>query len=90
MRYLEYSKKIRNICIQIQYNEGMAKKLIKARGYDKLKSTIVKKLAVKWGVTEDYIYKILNGERDHEEIFEEYMAAKEGLVAAVEKLIPFN
>jgi len=87
---LEYSKKNGNICIQIQYNEGMSKKIIKARGYDKLKSTIVKKLAVKWGVTEVYIYKILDGERNHEEILEEYMTAKEGLVAAVEKLIPFN
>ena len=74
--------------MQIQYNEGMAKRNIKLDGYDKLKATIVKILATQRGVSEDYIYKVLRGDRKGEEIIEEYKAARESLVAAVKKLTP--
>lgn len=57
---------------------------------DPLKTVLVEKIAYKRGVTPDYVYKILRGERNNPEIFEEYMTAREGLVEAVEQLVPFN
>lgn len=79
-----------NICILIEDNEDMVKKCIAQGGKDNFKAIIVTKIAKKRGVTKDYIYKILSGERNHPEIFEEYMTASEGLVEAVNQLVPFN
>ena len=74
--------------MQIQYNEGMAKKNNKLGGYDKFKATIVKIIATKRGVSKDYVYKVLRGDRKEDNIVEEYEAAREALAKAVEKLAP--
>ncbi len=71
----------------------MAKTYIKVDRYDKLKSVLVKRLASKHALSEDYIYKILSGDRENDKaeiILEEYMTAREGLLNAVKELIPFN
>lgn len=68
----------------------MAKKITVQRGKDSLKTTLVAKIAEKRGLTKRYIYQILAGERKDDEIFEQYMTAREGLVEAVEQLVPFN
>lgn len=72
--------------MQIQYNEGMAKRNSKLGGYDKFKATIVKIIATKRGVSKDYIYKVLRGDRKDDAIVEEYRLAREELIKAVEKL----
>ncbi len=46
---------------------------------DNQKTLLVKKLAEKHGVSEDYIYKIINGERICETIFADYMKLDEAL-----------
>jgi hypothetical protein len=74
--------------MQIQYNEGMAKRNNKLEGYDKFKATIVKIIAAKRGVSKDYVYKVLRGDRKEDKIVEEYEAAREALAKAVEKLAP--
>ena len=74
--------------MQIQYNEGMAKRNSKLGGYDKFKATIVKIIATKRGVSKDYIYKVLRGDRKEDAIIEEYLAARQALVNAIEKLAP--
>lgn len=72
--------------MQIQYNEGMAKRNSKLEGYDKFKATIVKIIAAKRGVSKDYIYKVLRGDRKDDAIVEEYRLAREELIKVVEKL----
>jgi hypothetical protein len=71
--------------MQIQYNEGMAKRNMKQGKYDKLKAMIVKMIADKKGVSEDYIYKVLRGDRKGEAILKEYRAARSKLARAVKK-----
>lgn len=66
----------------------MAKRNIKLGKYDKLKATIIKILATKRGVSEDYMYKVLRGDRKDDEIVREYEEARETLVNAVEKIAP--
>jgi hypothetical protein len=46
---------------------------------DNQKALLVKKLADKHGVTQDYIYKIIDGSRNNEEIFTDYMQMDEAL-----------
>ena len=72
--------------MQIQYNEGMAKRNSKLGGYDKFKATIVKIIATQRGISTDYVYKVLRGDRKEDGIVEEYRAAREALVAAIKKL----
>jgi protein-arginine kinase activator protein McsA len=74
--------------MQIQYNEGMAKRNSKLGGYDKFKATIVKIIATKRGVSKDYVYKVLRGDRKEHNIVQEYEAAREALAKVVEKLTP--
>ena len=68
----------------------MGKNLILTSEKDNLKATLVAKIAEKRGLTKRYIYQILAGDRINPEILDEYMTAREGLVLAVEQLVPFN
>ncbi len=68
----------------------MGKKMIVQEAYDKLKSIICEKLATKHGVTSRYIRMVADGDRENEQIFSDFMAAKEKLRDAVEQLVPFN
>lgn len=47
------------------------------RRKDNQRALIVKKIADKHRVSFSYIYKILNGERENEKIFADYMELKE-------------
>jgi hypothetical protein len=71
----------------------MAKYSNKTIVRDSEKSFLVKKVADMHNVSPRYVYYILNGERENDEIFKTYMDFKEGLnplADAVKKLIPFN
>lgn len=70
----------------------------KTKPKDNQRALIVKKVAEKHGVTPAYVYMILSGERDNEEIFADYMELKENIKAVLENallnevknLVPFN
>lgn len=71
----------------------MAKSSNKTIVRDSEKSFLVKKVAEMHKVSARYVYYILNGERDNDEIFKTYMDLKEGqnvLAEEVKKLIVFN
>jgi hypothetical protein len=56
-------------------------------------ATRVKRTAILVGVSERYVYHVLNGERNSEEVLNIYMQLQEGeqiLINAVKELIPFN
>lgn len=55
--------------------------MIKTRPKDNQRALLVKKVAEKHGVTPRYIYQILNGDRENEEIFADYMELKEQVTA---------
>ena len=60
---------------------------------DSEKTFLVKKVADMHKVSERYVYYILSGERENDEIFKTYMDLKEGnneLAESVKKLIPFK
>lgn len=66
----------------------MAKKITITRSKDTLKRVLVKKIAEKRGLTIRWVDKVVTEKPDHE-ITIEYMTAREGLVEAVNQLIPF-
>ena len=71
----------------------MKKYLSKTIVRDSERSFLVKKVAEMHQVSPRYIYYILNGDRENDEIFKTYMDFKEGhnaLTEEVKKLIPFN
>jgi hypothetical protein len=56
-------------------------------------ATRVKRTADITGVSERYVYRVLNGERRSEKVLGIYMQLQEGenlLLQAVKELIPFN
>ena len=71
----------------------MTKQMNKTTDRDSQRSFIVKKTAEMHRVSTSYVYKIINGDREKEAIFETYMDLVEGtntLVEAVKNLIPLN
>lgn len=71
----------------------MEKKIEKTISHDPQKTWIVKRVAEMHKVSEDYVYKVIRGERDNESIFTTYMDLLEGsneLLKAVEELVPLN
>lgn len=87
---MEFLRKLEYICTLIEDSKDMAKKFIVPKEKDPLKTLLVTKIAEKKGLSKSFIYKILAGDRTEPEILEEYMTAREGLVDAVEQLVPFN
>ena len=70
----------------------MRKNLDKRIGYDPQRPYLVKRTADIHRVSKRYVYMILNGERENEEIFTTYMELLEGsdaLIEAVKKAVPF-
>jgi len=68
------------------------------RTKDNQKALIVKKLAEKHHLTKAYIYLVIDGERNNDEILSDYMELSEGLknyfdnalLTEVNNLVPFN
>lgn len=66
-----------------------------------LRAGIVKKVAAKYGLSKDAVYKIIRGDRQNDDVFADYMAMKEiadniekiqdnPLMEAVLAAVPFN
>lgn len=60
---------------------------------DNRKAFIVSEVADKHGVSARYVYMVLSGERENEQILSDYLAIYQStnlLLEAVKKAIPFN
>lgn len=69
----------------------MTKILEKISDYDPLKPFLVERVAGMKGVTKAYVYMVLRGERDNDDIFSCYMELQEGtekLLEAVKTAVP--
>lgn len=81
-----------------QQNKYILKEMRNPRTKDNQKALIVKKLAEKHTKTKAYIYLVIDGERNNDEILADYMELTEGLknyfdnafLTAVNNLVPFN
>lgn len=71
----------------------MAKNIEKTRERDADRAAIVHKVASTLGVSVRYVYMVISGERENDEIFATYMYLLEGqnaLLEEVKKMVPFN
>ena len=71
----------------------MPKNLKKTIARDPERADLVKKTATICVVSTNLVYKVLNGDRNNEEVFSTYMFLMEGgnaLVEEAKKLVPFN
>ena len=73
----------------------MEKCIKKRKSHDPLKTWIVREVARIYGVSDTYIYLVMEGERNNESIVNSYMNIKEGatkaaMIEAVEVLVPFE
>jgi len=71
----------------------MTKKADKTMFKDSERTFLVKKVAEMHKVSTRYVYYVLSGDREDDDIFKSYMDLKEGnnsLVESVKKLIPFK
>ena len=59
-----------------------------------LKALIVKKIAERRGLKPNTIYKILNGDRENEDVMDDYitmtLSVKNALLREVERVVPFD
>ena len=66
---------------------------MKTKKRDVHKASLVKKTADICGVSESYVYKILDCDRDNENVMATYMTLMQGenqLLEEVKKLVPFT
>ncbi len=70
-------------------NKYTPRNMTKPKHKDNLKAIVVEKVAEKHAVTKDYVYKVVAGTREDEDIFRDFMNGTEVLVNAVKDLVPF-
>lgn len=68
--------------------------MLKNRNHNNLKALIVEKIAEKRGLKKNMIYKVLRGDRENEDVMDDYvsmtLSVKNALLQEVERVVPFN
>lgn len=82
------------MCTRLGYLKMIHKYMSKNQVHNNLRALIVEKIAEKRGLKKNMIYKVLRGDRENEDVIDDYvsmtMNVKNALLKEVEGVVPFN